>query len=585
MDKYENTSLLRRFVSYYRPHRKILFLDLLFAFLMSSIDLIFPVFSRQMVNVEIPTGNIHNIILLTLFMVFFYILRSGFAYYIGFWGHVMGARIEYDMRKDLFEHLQTLSYRFFTEMKTGQIMSRLVGDLREISEVSHHAPEDLFISFVMIIGSFLILVFINVPLTIFVYIVVAILAWFAVQQRRSMRSSFRNVRKRHSEINEQLETSISGIQLTQSFCNEDIEIEKFDDVNTEYRDSWKKAYQVLGTFQAGTGFLSGILNLVVLSVGGVLVYNKYINIGDLVMYLLFSNIMMQPIRRLIQFVQQFESGIAGFQRFTEIMNTKPEINDTEHATELAVNEKSSIIFDDVSFKYEDENPFVLHDFSLTIPAGKTIALVGPSGVGKTTISNLLLRFYDVNQGAIKINNTDIRSYTVKSLRNNIGIVQQDVIIFWGSIFENILYGRPDASSKEVLYAAKMANIHEFISSLPNGYDTYVGERGIKLSGGQKQRLSIARAFLKNPPILILDEATSSLDTVSEAMIQSSIEKLAKNRTTIIIAHRLSTIQHADNIIVLTDDGIEESGTHDQLLLKKGRYYSLYNAQYKGFIPD
>jgi ATP-binding cassette subfamily B protein len=518
-------------------------------------------------------------------MIGLYIVRSFFAYYVGYWGHVMGARIEYDMRKTLFNHLQTLSYRFFTEMKTGQIMSRLVGDLREISEVSHHAPEDLFISSVMILGSFFILIFINVPLTIVVYIIVAVLAFFAVQQRRAMRSSFRNVRKRHAEINEQLETSISGIQLTQSLSNEDLEIEKFDDVNTEYRESWKTAYRVLGSFQAGTGFLTGLLNVTVLGFGGFFVFKQIITMGDLVMYLLFSNIMMQPIRRLIQFVQQFESGIAGFNRFCEIMDEKPEITDKPDAIELQNAHDADIDFTNVDFCYEKESHQVLHRFSLHIPSGETLALVGPSGVGKTTISNLLLRFYDVNDGVITLKNTPIQDYKLKSLRENIGIVQQDVIVFWGSIFENILYGKPDATHDEVIQAAKRANIHEFIQSLPHGYDTYVGERGVKLSGGQKQRLSIARAFLKNPPILILDEATSSLDTVTEAMIQSSIHLLSKKRTTIIIAHRLSTIQHAHKIVVMTDEGIEEMGTHEELLAKKGRYYSLYNAQYKGYIPS
>ncbi|MCK5849159.1 MAG: ABC transporter ATP-binding protein [Caldisericia bacterium] len=576
--------MLKRFVKYYTPHKKILKFDLIFALLMSLVDLTFPVFSRQIVNVEIPNGNMFGIFTISLVMVGLYTFRAGFAYYVGYWGHVMGARIEYDMRKDLFGHLQTLSFRFFTEMKTGQIMSRLVGDLREISEVSHHAPEDLFISSVMIMGSFIILISINVPLTILVYVVVIILAIFAVQQRRLMRSSFRSVRNRHAEINEQLETSLSGIQLTQSLWNQDIEIEKFDMVNIEYRESWRSTYQVLGKFQAGTGFLSGILNITVLSVGGYFVYLKLINIGDLIMYLLFSNIMMQPIRRLIQFVQQFESGIAGFKRFCEIMDEKPEITDTDKSITLD-HVEGKVCFKNVRFQYDEDNDVILHDFSMNIEKGKTIALVGPSGVGKTTISNLLLRFYDVNDGHIEIDDTDIKSIKLKSLRNHIGIVQQDAIIFWGSVYENILYGKPDATHEEVIEAAKNANIHEFISGLPNGYDTYVGEKGVKLSGGQKQRLSIARAFLKNPSILILDEATSSLDNLSEAMIQHSIEKVSKNRTTLIIAHRLSTIRHADQILVIADTGIEEKGTHEELLQKKGRYYSLYKAQYKGYIPD
>jgi ATP-binding cassette subfamily B protein len=585
MGKKQDSPTLRRFIQYYKPHKKVLFFDLLFALLMSIINLVFPVFSKEIVNVSIPSGNIHALLNISLIMIGLYIIRSFCAYYVGYWGHVMGARIEYDMRKALFNHLQTLSYRFFTEMKTGQIMSRLVGDLREISEVSHHAPEDLFISSIMILGSFFILIFINVPLTIVVYIIVAILAIFAVQQRRAMQDSFRNVRKRHAEINEQLETSISGIQLTQSLSNEDLEIEKFDDVNTEYRESWKTAYQVLGSFQAGTGFLTGLLNITVLGFGGYFVFKQIITMGDLVMYLLFSNIMMQPIRRLIQFVQQFESGIAGFQRFCEIMDEKPEITDKPGAIEIKEAHDADIEFKNVDFCYENDSPNVLQNFSLYIPSGETVALVGPSGVGKTTISNLLLRFYDVNDGVITIKNTPIQDYKLKSLRENIGIVQQDVIVFCGSIFENILYGKPDATHEEVFQAAKRANIHEFIESLPNGYDTYVGERGVKLSGGQKQRLSIARAFLKNPPILILDEATSSLDTVTEAMIQSSIHLLSKKRTTIIIAHRLSTIQHAQKIVVMTDEGIEEMGTHEELLAKKGRYSSLYNAQYKGYMPS
>lgn len=575
---------LWKFIQYYKPHLGLFTLDMISAFLLAVIDLIFPLFTKRFVNQFIPNRDLHSIILFTGILILLYTLRLGFSYIMGYWGHIMGTRMEYDMRRKLFSHLQTLPFRFFDETKTGQIMARLIGDLREIAELSHHGPEDFFISIIMIVGSFVILLRINVLLTCIVFVFVVLLIVFAVSKRRDRNRTFREVRNKHAMMNAQLEVSISGARLAKSFCNEAFEIDRFDEVNDDYKESWKQAYRMLATFSSGTAFFADLLNIAAMSVGGFFVYQGWITLGDLFAYLLYAAFTMQPIRRLMSFVQEYEVGFAGFNRFQEMMDIQPDIVDKENAIKLS-SAKGKIEFRDVSFHYEEAHGNILHHFNLIIPSGQNLALVGPSGAGKTTISNLIPRFYDVTEGAILIDDIDIRDYTLHSLRAQIGVVQQDLILFWGTIRDNILYGRPEATEEEMIEASRNANLHEFICSLPEGYDSFVGERGVKLSGGQKQRVAIARVFLKNPPILILDEATSSLDNQTELEIQKAIERLAKNRTTITIAHRLSTIRSANRIVVLTDDGISESGTHEQLLQSKGLYARLYQAQYQGYIPD
>ncbi|WP_432663476.1 ABC transporter ATP-binding protein [Wukongibacter baidiensis] len=576
--------MIKKFASYYKPHLKLFYLDMFCAITVAALDLVFPIFSRMFIDDFIPNGKIRSIVNFTILIIAMYIVRLFCQFIMQYWGHMMGTRIEYDMRRDLFKHIQTLPFKYFDDNKTGQIMSRLVGDLREIAETAHHGPEDIFIASIMIIGSFIILVRINVTLTLIVFLFVILLMLFTINKRKTMAKAFRNVRKKHADINSQLESSISGIRLSKSFANEEYEMDKFDVNNVAYKESWRHAYKAMGIFSSGTHFLADMLNVVVISVGGILSYHGMITMGDLVAYLLYMAFMIRPIRRLIQFTQQFQSGIVGFERFLEIMSIKPDIVDSNDAIDLN-SPKGEIKFVETYFKYSDKDEWVLEDFDLKVDSGRTVALVGPSGVGKTTISNLIPRFYETVKGEIKIDDINIKDIKLYSLRKNIGFVQQDVFIFWGTIRENILYGKPDATDEEIIEAAKKANIHDFIVSLKNGYDTIVGERGVKLSGGQKQRIAISRVFLKNPPILILDEATSALDNATELAIQNSIEELAKDRTTIIIAHRLSTIKNADEIIVLTDEGIEERGDHDRLIEQGGIYSELYKAQFKGYIPD
>lgn len=576
--------MIKKFASYYKPHLKLFTLDMACAITVAALDLIFPIFSGMFIDDFIPNGKIELIINFTILIVVMYIIRMLCQFVMQYWGHVMGTRIEYDMRRDLFKHIQTLPFRYFDDNKTGQIMYRLVGDLREIAETAHHGPEDIFIASIMIVGSFIILFRRNVGLTLIVFLFVILLILFTINKRRAMAIAFRNVRRKHADINAQLENSISGIRLSKSFANEEYEMDKFQSNNIAYRESWGVAYKAMGLFSSGTHFLADILNVVVISVGGIFKYYDLITMGELVTYLLYMAFMIRPIRRLIQFTQQFQSGISGFERFVEIMDISPDIIDRENAVELNY-PRGEIVFEGVNFRYSDKDEWVLKDFNLKIDSGRTVALVGPSGVGKTTISNLIPRFYEVVKGTIKIDHINIKDIKLHSLRKNIGFVQQDVFIFWGTIRENILYGNPDAKEESIIEAAKRANIHDFIIGLKNGYDTIVGERGVKLSGGQKQRVAIARVFLKNPPVLILDEATSALDNATELAIQKSIEDLTKDRTTIIIAHRLSTIKNADEIIVLTDEGIEERGSHEKLLQSGGIYSELYKAQFKGYIPD
>ncbi|NBI05904.1 ABC transporter ATP-binding protein [Senegalia massiliensis] len=575
--------MLRKFASYYKPHKKLFILDMVCAFFMALIDLVFPMVTRELTNDIIPNGKMRELYIITGTLILLFILRALFNYIVDYWGHVVGARMEANMRKDLFSHLQTLPFSYFDKVRTGHIMSRIVNDLREISELAHHGPEDLFLSVIMLIGSFILMFTINVPLTLIVFIFVPLMLFFALKKRKKMNEAFREVKRKIANVNAQVEDSISGIRVSKSFTNEEYEMYKFELGNREFKDSREYAFKSMAEFFTGMNFLINMLNLVVVSVGGIFIYNGTMNIPDLLAFLLFINFFMQPIRRLTQFTQQFQSGMTGFERFLQILEVKPDIIDSNDAMELD-NVKGDIKFEDVTFSYDEEET-VLSGMNLDITNGKTLALVGPSGGGKSTLCNLIPRFYEVDKGSITIDGIDIKDIKVKSLREHIGFVQQDVFLFTGTIEENILYGRSDATHEEVIKAAKSANIHDFIISLPNGYKTYIGEKGVRLSGGQKQRISIARVFLKNPPILILDEATSALDNETEIKIQKALEELSKGRTTIVIAHRLSTIKNADKIVVLTDKGIEEVGTHEDLIDNKGLYSKLYKSQFKGYIPD
>jgi ATP-binding cassette subfamily B protein len=584
MKKTSDASILKRFLAYYRPHIKLFTLDMVCAFSLACIDLLFPLLTRKFINQWIPSDQFNFMLLAGLGLLSLFMLRVVFSYIVGYYGHYMGTLLEFDMRRDLFQHIETLPYNFFSNQKLGQIINRFVGDLRDIAELSHHGPEDLFISSIMLVGSFFILLRIQPVLTVIVFFFMLLLLLFSIFKRREIERSFNKVRETHGEMNAQIESSISGIRLTKSFTNEPFEIQKFENVNLQYRNSWKAVYRAIAVFMSGNGFLVDLLNLSVLVIGGWFVVQGAITIGDLAAYLLYAAFTLQPIRRLMFFIEGFESGISGFRRFTELMDVQSDIKEKEDAVEVK-DCKGHIVFNQVSFKYHDGHQNVISKLSLDIKPGQNLALVGPSGAGKTTISNLIPRFYDVTEGSVKIDGIDIRDYRLSSLRKNIGIVQQEVSIFWGSIKDNIAYGRLDASDKEIEEAAEKARILDFIFSLPEGMNSFVGEKGVKLSGGQKQRIAIARVFLKNPPILILDEATSSLDNETETEIQRAIEALSINRTTITIAHRLSTIQQANMIAVLRDDGISEMGTHDDLIKLNGYYARLFKAQYRGFIPD
>lgn len=571
--------MLKRFISYYGPHKKLFFLDMFFAFLMSVLDLIFPIFSRYMINDIIPEGRMDVLFKISIIMVILFIIRYISNYIVAYWGHVVGVLIEKNMREDIFSHLQTLSLNYFDNTKTGHIMSRIVNDLRDITELAHHGPENIFISFIMLGGSFFILFSIEWRLTLILFAFIPIMIFFILRKRNRMEDTFRQVRKKIANVNAQLENSISGVRVAKSFTNEDYEIEKFIEGNTEFSEARRESYKVMAEFIAGMGVIQNVLNLIVISVGGYFVYEEIINIGDLFAYTLYVNYFMQPIKKLTEFAQQLQDGMTGFERFIEVMEIEPDIVDSPKAVEL-INAKGEIEFKDVSFSYNNQEKTVLSNLNLKIDAGKTVALVGPSGAGKTTLCHLIPRFYEINEGEILVDNKDIRDLKLKSLRQNIGLVQQEVFLFTGTIKDNILYGKSQASDEELMEAAKKAKIHDFILSLPNGYDTYVGEKGVKLSGGQKQRISIARLFLKNPPILILDEATSALDNETEIQIQKSLEELARGRTTLVIAHRLSTIKNADEILVLTNEGVVERGSHKTLLDQDGLYARLYNSQFK-----
>lgn len=571
--------MFKKFISYYRNHLGLFILDMIAALLMAGIDLVYPYFTGIFMDYYIPNGKIQSMVIVSLTLLILFIIRLICSHIVNYWGHIMGCKMEFDMRQDLFKKFQSLNFSYYDENKTGVIMSRLVGDLRDITELAHHGPEDIFISLIMIIGSFIILFNINAVFTLSIFPIIILIIIFSIWRRNAMMQGFRATRKTQGEINAQIESSIGGIRLTKSFANEDYEYNKFTENNLNYANSWKNALFQMSIFSSGNTFLIDILNLILLIMGGILVYNNTLTFGDFTAFLLYINFLIKPIQRLINFMQQFQTGWAGFERFYEIIQLEPKIKSKENAIYLN-NPKGNIIFNHVNFKYEANEEHVLTDFNINIESGKKIALVGESGVGKSTISLLIPRFYDVTSGEILIDDINIKDYELSSLRKNIGHVQQEVYIFYGNIRDNILYGNPQATEEEIIIAAKKARIHDFIMSLENGYDTIVGERGVKLSGGQKQRIAIARVFLKNPAILILDEATSALDNITEMLIQEALEDLTKGRTSIIIAHRLSTIKEADEILVLSKNGISERGTHEELLNKQGYYAELYNTQFK-----
>ncbi|MEL7648493.1 MAG: ABC transporter ATP-binding protein [Sedimentibacter sp.] len=568
--------MIKRFISYYKPVRGIFITDMVCAFVVAVCDLFYPMITRNIINIYVPNQQFQLMITWLVVLGFIYLLKVGLNYYITYYGHIMGVIMQADMRKDIFEHMQDLPFVFFDENKTGTLTSRIINDLMEVSELAHHGPEDLFISAIMLVGSFAMLAMINLPLSLIVFSVVPFLIFIAMKLRIRMQDTFMETRETIGEVNATIENSISGIRVSKAFSNKENEIEKFENNNSKFQNARKKAYKVMAEFHVGSSFIIDFLNILVLSAGGVFFFKGWINFGDFAAFILYISNFLNPIRKLINFVEQYQSGISGFKRFTEIMDT--EIEKDEPGARDIDTVRGNIQFSDVTFSY-DQNKEILKDITFDIEAGKTVAFVGPSGGGKTTLCHLVPRFYETEEGSILIDNINIKDFTRRSLRKNIGIVQQDVFLFTGTIYDNILCGNLDATEEEVHQAAKMANIHDFITGLPDGYDTYVGERGVKLSGGQKQRISIARVFLKNPPILILDEATSALDNATEILIQNSLEELSRGRTTVVVAHRLSTIKNADEIIVLTDKGIQERGRHRELMEHGGIYASLYNSQF------
>ena len=574
--------VLRKFIRYYRPYRWMFYTDTLCALTICVIDLAFPQILNVLTHGLYTRGReaiLPALVWIGAGLLAMYILRYFCQYYITTWGHVMGARMESDMRQDLFDHYQRLSFSYYDRNNTGVMMAKLISDLFDISELAHHGPENLIISTLKIVGAFTILMFINFKMTLILIAVTLVMAVFSYRKNRKMRAIFLDNRKKIAGVNAQVQDSLSGIRVVKSFANEEIEREKFADCNGRFLTSKVSSYTLMGVFHAGNGFFQGLLYISILVSGGYFVAQGTLAASELAIYALYVGIFLNPIEVLINFTEQFQKGYSGFRRFTEVVETQPEIEDSPDARPLG-RITGEIELDDVSFSYTPENP-VLEHVSLTIPAGKTIALVGPSGGGKTTLCSLIPRFYDVTGGAVKIDGNDVRDVTGKSLRSAIGIVQQEVYLFGGTLRENIAYGRPGATDEEIVEAAKRANIHDFIMSLPEGYDTSAGERGTRLSGGQKQRISIARVFLKNPAILILDEATSALDNDSERHIQAALEQLASGRTTVVIAHRLSTIRKADEIVVIANHGIAERGTHSELLERNGIYAKYYYMQFEG----
>ena len=568
---------IKKFIHYYGPYKAVFFIDLICAAVISLVDLAYPQILRTMTKTLFTQDKVmilHALPVIAVSLFVMYIVQSLCKYYVTYQGHMMGANMERDMRRELFDHYQELSFSYYSRNNSGQMMSKLVSDLFDISEFAHHGPENLFISLVKIVGAFIFLFFINKKLALPLIILVIVMFVFSFRQNAKMQETFMENRRKIGDVNASLQDTLSGIRVVQSFANEDIEREKFKKSNEAFLVSKRDNYHCMGSFMSSNLFFQGMMYLVTLVYGGYLIAQGEMQTGDLAMYALYIGIFISPIQILVELVEMMQKGLSGFRRFLDVMETESEIRDADNAAELT-DVKGHVRYDHVSFHYNDDETPVLSDISIDIPAGKSIALVGPSGSGKTTICSLLPRFYDVTGGSITVDGKDIRGLTLKSLRSQIGMVQQDVYLFCGSIRENIAYGKPDATMEEIEDAAKKANIHDFIMELPDGYETFVGERGTRLSGGQKQRISIARVFLKNPPILILDEATSALDNESERWIQQSLEELAKNRTTITIAHRLSTIRNADEILVVADNGIAERGTHDELIARGGIYAHYY----------
>lgn len=569
---------IKKFIAYYGPYKAVFFIDLLCAAMISLVDLAYPQILRTLTNTlftEDSSAILRVLPLIAGGLLLMYIIQSLCKYYVSYQGHMMGAHMERDMRQRLFDHYEKLSFSYYSRNNSGEMMSKLVSDLFDIAEFAHHGPENLFISVVKIIGSFVFLFLINWRLALPLIALVICMFLFSFRQNSRMQETFMENRRKIGDVNASLQDTLAGIRVVQSFTNEDIEREKFRKSNHAFLLSKRDNYNCMGSFMGWNLFFQGMMYLVTLVFGGYLIAHDLMDVADLAMYALYIGIFISPIQILVELIEMMQKGLAGFRRYLDVIETEPDIEDAPDAAPLE-NVKGRVCYEDVSFHYSDDDTPVLSHVSFEIPAGKSVALVGPSGSGKTTICSLLPRFYDVTGGRITVDGKDVRTLTLKSLRSQIGMVQQDVYLFCGTIRDNIAYGRPGASQEEIEEAAKRANIHDFITGLPDGYDTYVGERGTRLSGGQKQRISIARVFLKNPPILILDEATSALDNESERWIQQSLEELSKNRTTITIAHRLSTIRNADEIIVITEDGIAERGTHESLLEKGGIYAHYYN---------
>ena len=553
-------------------------IDFSSAFIMSIMDLFFPMVASYAINTLLPESRIGEFFRLLVILLVLYMIRFLTNYLVHYVGHVMGTRIEHDMRRDLFNHIQTLSFNYFENVKKGKIISRIVNDLNDISEFAHHAPEDIFITFTTIIGSFILMFIMNAELAIVTFAPVPILIWFTVSKNIKMKRTFRKMREKIADVNAQIDDSISGIRVVKAFANEDYEIEKFARGNQYFKETKEESYKIMAEYFTGVEFISNIISLLVLAYGGYLITQGNAQYGDVVGFLLYVNILLTPIKRFATLIELFQKGMSGFERFCQTMDIHPDIDDEDDAIDIP-EVKGEIVFDHISFSYEDYKT-IINDLSLTVRPGEQLAVVGPSGSGKSTLLNLIPRFYNLKSGSITIDGNDINHIKLASLRGSIGIVQQDVVMFAGSIRDNIVYAKLDASDEEIYEAAQKANALEFIEKLENGFDTYIGERGVKLSGGQKQRIAIARIFLKNPKILILDEATSALDNESEQLVQSALFELSKGRTTLIIAHRLSTIKRADRIIVLTENGIEEEGTHEDLLEKEGIYSNLYMMQFR-----
>lgn len=569
---------LKKFIKYYKPYKAVFFIDLLCATIISAIDLAFPQLLRTLTKTLFagaPGKIISALIPITIGLLVAYIIQTACRYYVTYAGHMMGARMERDMRKELFDQYEKLSFSYYDQNNSGQMMSKLVSDLFDISELAHHGPENLFISLIKIIGSFIFLFMINRMLAVPMLILVVLMLVFSYGQNKKMQETFMDNRRKIGDINSSLQDTLAGIRVVQSFANERIEQEKFNRSNENFLISKDANYRCMGSFMSGNAFFQGMMYLVTLVFGGFLIAHGRMEASDLAMYALYIGIFISPIQILVELTEMMQKGLSGFRRFLEVVETEPDIVDAADAKPLK-NVKGNVCYEDVSFHYSDDDTPVLSHVSFEIPAGKSIALVGPSGSGKTTICSLLPRFYDVTEGRVTIDGNDVRKLTLESLRSQIGLVSQDVYLFGGSIKDNIAYGKPDATMDEIVDAAQKANIHDFIMELPDKYDTFVGERGTRLSGGQKQRISIARVLLKNPPVLILDEATSALDNESERFIQKSLEELAKDRTTITIAHRLSTIRNADEILVVADCGIAERGTHEELLALDGIYARYYD---------